>query len=200
MLKSVIKVGPLDQGRRMSLEEFDHAEGEEGHLYELSRGVITVVDVPGTKHLAQVNEIRRQFAAYDLANAGKIAVIAGSGECKILLADLESERHPDRAVYKTRSPEEEPDLWASWVPEIVVEVASPGSEQRDYVEKREEYLLFGVLEYWIIDAGKREMLVLRRSRGRWAERTVRPPQVYRTRLLPGFDFDIAAVFQAVQGT
>ena len=45
MLKTRIKVGPKDHGRRMSLADFDHAEVQEGHLYELGRGVIIVSDV-----------------------------------------------------------------------------------------------------------------------------------------------------------
>ena len=54
MSKTITKIGPADHGRRMSLEEFDHAEGQEGYLYELSRGVITVADVPRRRHLLLV--------------------------------------------------------------------------------------------------------------------------------------------------
>jgi hypothetical protein len=36
----------------MSLEEFEHAEAEEGQLFELSRKIITMVDVPDPGHLA----------------------------------------------------------------------------------------------------------------------------------------------------
>jgi Uma2 family endonuclease len=198
MPEAAVRIGPGDHGRRMTLEEFDRADGQPGHLYELSRGVVTVVDVPNPRHLAQVNAIRRQLAAYDLSHEGQIHAIAGGGECKILLAGSESERHPDVAVYKTPPPEEEEDVWAGWVPEVVIEVVSPGSEKRDYVEKREEYLLFGVLEYWILDEGQRRMLVLRRSRGRWTDRNVVPPEVYRTRLLPGLEFACATVFAAAE--
>jgi Uma2 family endonuclease len=49
------------------------------------------------------------------------------------LEDLESERHPDAAVYRT-APDADED-WSSWIPEIVVEVMSPGSEARDYEQK-----------------------------------------------------------------
>jgi Uma2 family endonuclease len=75
-------------------------------------------------------------------------------------------------------------------------VVSAGSQHRDDAEKREEYLAFGVSEYWIPDAGRQEMLVLRRSDGEWEQRSVRPPKKYRTRLLRGFQFDCGAVFQA----
>lgn len=63
MGKTAILIGPADHGRRMTLEEFDTAEVREGHLYELSRGVITVSDVPGKSHLDQVYALNRQLHA-----------------------------------------------------------------------------------------------------------------------------------------
>jgi Uma2 family endonuclease len=191
------KIGPADHGRRMTLADFEHAEVAEGHLYELGRGVVIVSDIPGRRHLMQLGAIRRQLHTYDLQHPGRIHTIASGSECKILLADLDSERHPDLALYKNPPPEED-DFWASWIPEVVIEVVSPGSEQRDYVEKREEYLRFGVREYWIVDAAREEVLILRRSRGRWIERTMRASDTYRTRLLPEFAFVCAPVFEAAR--
>lgn len=193
MPRTLLRIGPSDNGRRMSLDEFELAEGQPGKSYELSRGVITVVDVPDRKHFAQVDCTRQQLSAYRVLHPDQIYRIAGGGECKILLADLESERHPDVAVYKSPPPEEE-SFWAAWLPDVVIEVASPGSETRDYTEKREEYLQFGVREYWIIDFQKRQMLALRRSRGKWIERVIRPNDRYRTNLLPEFELDLAAIF------
>ena len=192
------KIGPADHGRRMSLADFEHVETVEGRRYELGRGVIIVSEVPNPPHLAQVNALRFQLTAYALAHPGRIYSIAGGGECKILLSALDSERHPDLAIYRTPPPGDESDVWYIWVPEIVIEVVSPDSEHRDYVDKREEYLAFGVLEYWIINADREEMLVLRRHGGRWAEQPVRPPQTYSTRRLPGLVLDGAAVFQAAR--
>ena len=91
----------------------------------------------------------------------------------------------------------ENEIWAVWIPEIVIEVVSPSSVHRDYEEKPEEYLQFGVREYWIVDGEKRQMLVLRRSGGKWAERTVRPPALYKTHLLPDFEFECEQVFAAI---
>lgn len=195
MPKTVVRVGPQDHGRHMSLDEFDKAEGQEGHLYELSRGVIIVSDVPSIRHLAMVTAIKRQLFAYDADHAGKIYTIASGSDCKMLLPQWESERHPDIAVYKTPPPERE-DVWAVWVPALVIEIVSPGSEQRDYEEKREEYLQFGVKEYWIVNSESREILILRRSRERWVPRLLHAEESYRTRLLPDFEFDPGPVFQA----
>jgi Uma2 family endonuclease len=180
----------------MSLAEFDKAEAQEGYRYELERGVIVVSDVPNPRHLAQVDVIRHQLSAYRLDHPGRIHVVAGGSDCKLLLWDLETERHPDIAVYKTPPPKK--DVWSTWIPELVIEVVSPGSEERDYHEKREEYHRFGVKEYWVVDADKGEVLVLRRAAGGWKERVLRPPDVYRTRLLPGFEFHCEAVFRAAE--
>ncbi len=200
MSKTVTIIGPADQGRTMSLDEFAGAEAEPGWLYELSQGVVTVVDVPNPRHFKIVDAIRLQFAAFRKKKPSLIYGIASGGECKLLIAGLESERHPDLAIYKTPPPEGENDdeIWSQWVPEIVVEVVSPSSRRRDYEEKPEEYLRLGVQEYWIVDEHEGQMKVLRRSRGRWAEYAIRPPAPYKTRLLPGFEFSIADVLDEPQ--
>jgi Uma2 family endonuclease len=198
MTTQTIKIGPADHGRRMSLADFEHAEVQEGHLYELGRGVIIVSDVPNPTHLAQFLAIRRQFSVYETAQPGRLYGVMGGAECKIVLTALESERHPDLAIYKTPLPSGEEDVWAVWIPEIVIEIVSPGSEQRDYEEKREEYFQFGIQEYWIVDAERQEVLILRRAGGRWREKIVRPPETYRTRLLPGFEFAFESVFEAAR--
>ncbi|MEX1096981.1 MAG: Uma2 family endonuclease [Planctomycetales bacterium] len=198
MSTATISIGPGDHGRRMTLDEFEHAEGEQGYLYELGRGVIAVIDVPNRRHLAQVQAIRDQLHDYKKAHPGRIDTVAGGGECKIFLQDLDSERHPDLAVYVTAAPAnvDDDDLWSTWIPELLIEIVSPSSRNRDYQEKPEEYLRFGVKEYWIIDGEKRELLVHRRTRGKWKEALIRPPAKHRTTVLPDFALDLAAVFAA----
>jgi Uma2 family endonuclease len=197
MPKTLITVGPKDQGRRMSLNQFDQAEGRDGYRYELRRGVVIVVDVPDPRHFAQVDCIGLQFAAYRLAHPGQIHRIGGGGDCKILLPDLETERHPDLAIYKNPPPEGE-DVWARWIPEIVIEVVSPSSAARDYEEKPGEYLQCGVREYWIVDAEREEMVALRRRGRRWNRQVVQPAEGYRTPLLRGFEFACGPVFEAAR--
>jgi Uma2 family endonuclease len=199
MAQTAVRIGPRDHGQRMSLEDFNHAEGQEGYLYELGRGKVVVMDVPKLRHGLQVQEIRNQCGAYQRANPKKIHYVAGGMDCKLLIWKLESERHPDVAIYISPPPEDEDDeeVWAAWVPDVAMEVVSPGSsELRNYEEKPEEYLVFGVKEYWVLNIETEELLVHRRVRGRWTKRIVRPGEIYRTRLLPGFDFDCTRVFTA----
>ena len=155
-----------------------------------------MTDVPGPSHFAQVEAIRRQLYRYDASHPGVIHGIAAGSDAKILVADEQSERHPDLLIYKTPPPAT--DVWSTWIPEIVIEVVSPSSAHRDYEQKPAEYLAFGVSEYWIVDAAKREMTVLRRSRGQWARSAAKPGETYQTRLLPAFTLDVAAVLDAAK--
>jgi Uma2 family endonuclease len=197
MIRTTLKIGPEDQGRRMSLREFDPCEVREGYLFELSRGIVTVSDIPGLPHAWQLAYLRDELTLYKAANPGEIQIILGSHECKLLVGEFESERHPDLAIYKKKPPAGD-NVWFHWAPEIVVEVVSPGSELREYVEKREEYLALGIKEYWIVDGAKKQILILRRVRGKWSDRTLGADDFYESKLLPGSKLDCGKVFDAAQ--
>jgi Uma2 family endonuclease len=191
------RVGPADHGRRMTLDRFDRAIGQEGYLYELNKGVIEVVNVPHPKHLGQVQALRNQFVLYQETHPGLINAVAGSNEAKILIAADQSERHPDLSIYLSPAPDVS-DVWSVWVPEIVIEVVSQTSNKRDYEDEPPEYLKFGVNEYWIVDALKRQMTVLCRRGGQWQPHVIRPSQKYSTHLLPGFQLNLKRVLAAAK--
>lgn len=179
-----LSIGPEDHGRRMPLSQFIKADFQDGWLYELARGVIVVTEVPGPDHGEIVDWVNRLFTLYREKHPGVITYRAGAGECCLRLPGMQSDRHPDQAVYLTPRPRGK-KAWTKWVPALVVEIVSEGGEDRDYVEKREEYLHAGIQEYWIIDPKAREMLVLEREGDTWGEQTVTPAKSYRTHLLPG---------------
>lgn len=195
MLKTKLKIGPNDHGRRMSLREYEPVDTVEGYVYELARGIITVCDVPAFPHAWLVAYLRDQLAYYKLAHPEEIYIILGSFDCKLLIGEFESERHPDLAVYKSK-PRRKEDFWWHYLPDLVVEIVSRGSKKRDYVEKREEYLALGIKEYWIVDGGKREILALRRLRGKWSERLLTAGESYQSKVLPGFSLDCREVFKS----
>jgi Uma2 family endonuclease len=89
-------------------------------------------------------------------------------------------------------------LWRRWIPEFLIEIVSPRSADRDYVEKREEYWSLGVKEYWIVDASLKRIMTLRRGRNDWIETELHAGEVCETKLLPGFKLPCDAIF-AVAG-
>lgn len=195
-IRKPVRVGPEDDGQRMSLDRFDRAIGREGYLYELNKGVIEVTNVPAPTHEMQVQELRDQLTAFRLAHPGLTHLIAGPGGSKLLIGSDESERHPDLSVYLSPPPTNRREVWEIWIPEIVIEVVSESSIKRDYDDKPDEYLHFGVREYWIVDALKQQMTALVRQGGQWKPHVIKPTQKYATRILPGFSLNLKRVLNA----
>lgn len=197
VIKSKPKIGPQDQGRKMSLRAFEFVDVEEGYTCELARGYVVVSGVPSYSHGSQIDVIQDHLRAFKVARPGLIHRIMENMSCKLLVAELESERHPDIAIYLTRPRGPIDDrLWRTWIPEIIIEVVSPRSADRDYVEKREEYWTLGVKEYWIVDASFKKILTLRRGRSDWIEKELHADDVCETKLLPGFSMPCGTIFAA----
>jgi Uma2 family endonuclease len=71
---------------------------------------------------------------------------------------------------------------------LAIEIVSPDSVGRDYIQKRAIYERSGVPEYWIIDPDKKQatFLVLRGSR----YETLKPiDHIFSSMALPGFRLD-----------
>jgi Uma2 family endonuclease len=194
------KIGPRDHGRRMSLKAFEFAQVEEGYFCELARGYIVVSEPANYYLLMQIVAINSLLWLYYAANPGRIHAITGGGDCKLLVPQWESERHPDISVYIAPPPKGPKDrtVWRRWVPEFVIEVVSESSRDRDYTQKRDEYWSLGVKEYWIVDAKLEQVVVLKRGRAHWTEKKLGPKDVCETKLLPGFKLPCQAVFEAAK--
>lgn len=190
-------VTPEDNGKRMSLDDFEFADVQEGYLYELGRGVIEVSNVPSYAHAKQVEALRDQLTVYKLKKPGSIKTLAGAADAKLLIARHFSERHPDLFIYCSDPPRVS-NPWPIWLPDIVVEVVSRSSKRRDYVIKTEEYLDLGIGEYWIVDSAREELTAHVRWRGMWKSSVIKPGKKYSTPKLPGFSLDLKKVFNAAK--
>jgi Uma2 family endonuclease len=179
-------VGPERHGQAMDFDEFTRADFQEGWLYELARGIVIVSEVPGIHHGRIVFRFMELFVLYNVAHRGVINYLAGGAECRLQFEEVKSDRHPDWAIYLRPDPKG-PRLWTRWRPEIVVEVVSASGVGRDYVEKRLDYLVEGIQEYWILDPMKRRMLVLLNRGESWEELLIAEDGVYQTELLPGLE-------------
>ena len=195
LTKTKTKIGPRHHGRKMTLRAFEFVQTEEGWLYELARGYIVVSDVPNFAHMRQASHIRKRFDCFDGENPGLIYEILTTMECKLLIPEWDSERHPDIAIYLTPPRNRKGRaMWRTWFPDLIVEVVSESSRDRDYTEKRDEYWSLGVKEYWIVDASMQQVLILRRGKSDWIEKTLGPDGTCETKLLPGFKLSCQAIF------
>ncbi len=176
-------LGPRDAGVPMTFEEFDAADGEKGHRYELIHGVLVVTPAPAEEHRDANDELGYMLRTYrERPREG------GSLDWTLPEQEVRTGkgvRRCDRAIWAGlgRRPQPKRD-----VPTIVVEFVSSGtwSRRRDYIEKRDEYLALGIKEYWIVDRFARRMTVLTNNGNLWVEAVVPADGVYESSLLPGF--------------
>lgn len=85
------------------------------------------------------------------------------------------------------------------VPELVIEIGSPGTRKRDETVKRRLYERTGVSEYWVIDPELDAIRVYRREGdgfGRVDELSASASDVLTTSLLPGLEIPLSRVFRS----
>src|SRR4051812_23252049 len=95
---TVPRLGPVDHGRRMSIDEFEAADAEEGFRYELGKGVLEVTQIPGTPHACIYYLFFKLLILHDLQHPGIIARCGGPTEFRLCLPGMESVRPPDLAA------------------------------------------------------------------------------------------------------
>ena len=183
-----VRIGPANNGRTMTLEEFKEAEEEQGFRYELARGVLEVTEVPDDPHGVVVSNAYDAISLYRRDHPGVILRYGGGSEFRFWLPRMISGRNPDLGVVLVGAPK---DWRGRRMPALAAEVVSRGSVQRDYEIKREEYLAYGLLEYWIIDPFKQIVTVLSRRGDSWAEAVFRDDQVIGSFVLPGLVTTVA---------
>jgi len=81
-------------------------------------------------------------------------------------------------------------------PDLVVEILSPSTSQRDLGIKWERYALFGVREYWVVDPTARSLEVLSLREGVYASLGAHTGQASpATEVLAGLAFPVMILFR-----
>ncbi len=81
------------------------------------------------------------------------------------------------------------------VPDLVVEILSSGTAARDRGAKKAAYEASGVLEYWLVDRGAREIVrFVRGAEGFGEGRAFHVEELMRSEVLEGLEFPVRVVF------
>jgi Uma2 family endonuclease len=182
----VHEFGPDSAGLRMTPGEFDRAEFLEGWRYELINGVLVVSPIPLEQERDPNNELGYLLCLYRDTHPQGAALVATLTEQTV--KTRKNRRRVDRVIWAGlgRRPRR------GETPTICVEFVSEGKRdrERDYEDKRDEYMEINVQEYWLIDRFQRTLTVFSRRGRRVQKRVLREGQTYTTDLLPGFELPL----------
>ncbi|MCY3022333.1 MAG: Uma2 family endonuclease [Planctomycetota bacterium] len=175
-------------------EEYLELDRTGNMLVELTDGYVEVLPMPTWEH----QKIVLWFAGALLAFIGPRKL--GEAVCAPVPTRLRKNkwREPDIIfVLKEHVPQGGYPDHADLAVEVVSEDAK--SRQRDYRDKRKDYAVHGVSEYWIVDPQAEQITVLTLKAGRYVERGVfKKGTMASSALLKGFEVSVDAVFAAAK--
>lgn len=160
-------------------------------IVELSEGVISVQAPPLFTHQLISGNIYRSFRHFVKTN--------NSGTIIFLIAIRLAEgkiRRPD-IVFYTNEHKHRAGGTISGIPDLAMEVISPGSRTIDRREKFQEYAQAGIAEYWIVDPKTEtiELFAIDEERAYTLVVKAEKGQLAHSKLLDGFEVSVEDVFE-----
>jgi Uma2 family endonuclease len=189
-IPGTVRIAGKILARNVSYDDF--MNGYDGMHVEWVNGVVIQMPSIDERHDALVTFFRILFAAF-LEQAGGGRTLGDPMLMK--LPNVPSSRAPDVQILL---PDRVGQLKKNQVigpASLVIEIVSPGSQRQDREDKKREYELGGVPEYWLFDPGKTQALFYQLSAEGLYE-AIEPDEngIYHSRSIPGLKLDVALLW------
>lgn len=172
---------------RMTAAEFKQLP-ESNTLMELINGELIVSPSPKAEHQ---QTSRRTVRLLEKIGAQGILYYAPFD----VYLDEENVVQPDILWMSHDNPAKLIDGYLHGVPDLIIEILSPGTSKRDRREKFELYQKHGVREYWLIDTVDEFGEVYRLENGQFARHGIyEPKEVFRSTVL-SHDVNVSEIFE-----
>jgi Uma2 family endonuclease len=161
-------------------------------LTEIINGEERMPPSPFTRHQELVSNLFYEIREFiKKNNIGKVFL----SPLDVIFEDNVNRLQPDLIFIKTENLAISQD-WIRGVPDMVAEIVSKGSFEKDTIEKKAIYEKYGVKEYWIVFPefetievytlidGKYKMLCAAEGAG-----------IVKSKIIEGFEIDIKTVFK-----
>ena len=182
--------------QKMTFDEFLSYDDGTDNWYELENGELIAMPAE--------SEINRRIAMFLVATLLKLGISFDRLSMKTEIAVSStrvSVRVPDLVLFSEEGEIALEGASRSLVlldmppPSLVVEVVSPGQENRDYRYKRSEYAARGIAEYWIVDPMQQKVTVLEWVEGLYEEKVYTGDKRIASPLLKSLELTAAQVLQ-----
>ena len=185
---------PSSPGLKLTYEDFVSFP-DDGKRHELIDGEHVVTPSPNTAHQRVSGNLHLMIASWlEVHPIGRIFYAPFDvvfSQFDVVEPDLLYFSNERAAEVLTRQ-------HVRGAPELVVEIASPGTRRRDETVKRHLYERSGVSEYWVVDPDVDAVRVYRREEaafGRAIELSRERGDVLTTPLLPDLDLPLTRIFR-----
>jgi Uma2 family endonuclease len=193
-MKTLLKIGPRDHGRRITDGELRHADFVSGYKYELIDGRLYVTYEPDPPEDYLEKWLLFKVETYSRLHPEVLNYVTNKARIFLPGKHRRTIPEPDLAAYLD-FPLHLPLRKIKWhmtSPLLVGEVLSPHDGHKDLIRNVELYLRVpSIMEYWILDGredpDRPTMLVYRRRGTDWQDvMELDYRAVYRTKLLRDF--------------
>lgn len=121
---------------------------DDGRRYEIIGGKLHVSPAPRTNHQLVITELAYALMTYaKTKNLGRVFV----SPIDVVIPDLTNPVQPDILFIAQERLEMVQEKFIEGVPDLIIEVLSPGNPGHDRYTKYRLYEEAGVKEYWIVD-------------------------------------------------
>ena len=170
---------------KFTYEEYRTAPADK--RYELLDGDLAMGPAPNLRHQEVQSRLGARLAQF-IAERGLGKLFA---PCDVVLSDTDVVQPDLLFVSRERDHLLSGGENVRGAPDLVVEILSPATAERDRGYKRVLYARHGVAEYWLIDPTAETVWIHRLRDGELAlAQTLGREQTLRTPLLPGFEADL----------
>jgi len=178
----------LDRPKRWTYDEYSKLD--EDHRYEVINAALLMAPAPDTWHQDWCRNLFRVLDAHVLKHKlGKLFFAPVD-----VILDSENIVQPDVIFIATNHLNIIQRRGIFGIPDLVVEIVSPGTARRDRHDKREIYARFGVKEYWIGDPANCTMEVFVLAQHGYELHSIAEQEGKLTSMiLPGLEVDLAQV-------
>lgn len=164
---------------------------EDGRIYEVIDGELYVAPSPGVEHQRVSGNLHGYLWQYLRTHPLGEVFAAPLG----VVLDEEDGVQPDLVYVSSQRASIITERGIEEVPDLVVEVLSPGTEARDRGLKLRRYAHAGVPHYWIVDPRQRILEAYRLDEeGYVLAGMYGPGSVFRPELFPGLELHIDALW------
>ncbi len=184
-------MGEVQTPIKFTYEDYKNLPESETRRYELLEGELVMVPAPSWFHQSISAALFRFLDSHIRAR--------GLGEVRFAPLDVVLSEHdvvqPDLMfISKVRLGIVREGV-VQGAPDLVVEIFSPATTQRDRTLKRTLYARYGVKEYWLVDPEMETIEVLQLgARGYRRAGLYEKRQVLRSSLLAGLEIPLAEIF------